>query len=176
MMEAPEKNPFAPPLADVDAGVLAPAATEYLIDADRGTRFGAALLDGLLYGAAALPGAFLTAFSGRETGLIFAYLGAFAVAIFNWVLITRTGQSIAKHWLRIRIVRMDGSPCGFVYGVVLRVWVLLAVGVALGLASGFGVLPQRAYNVLSFIDAVCIFAASRRCLHDYIAGTRVVVA
>jgi uncharacterized RDD family membrane protein YckC len=64
----------------------------------------------------------------------------------------------------IKIVKMDGSPCGFVSGVLLREIVL----------SGAGFIPFIG-KVIGLVDAVMIFGDQRRCLHDQLAGTKVVL-
>ena len=48
---------------------------------------------------------------------------ALPLSICQWTLIARTGQSLAKRWLGIRIVKVDGSPVNFASGVALRVWI-----------------------------------------------------
>src|SRR4051794_30205895 len=40
--------------------------------------------------------------------------------IYQFSLIARTGQSLGKRWLRIEIVGTDGSPPGWLRGVLLR--------------------------------------------------------
>jgi uncharacterized RDD family membrane protein YckC len=186
-------DPYAPPRADVDLGrVSMLSGTE--TPAERGTRLGAALLDGLLILCATLPGIVVMLSGGLanlRTGLLLAAIFGLGLSIVQWILIAARGQTLAKGWLRIRIVKLDGGPCGFLNGVVLRAWVpaLIAagVGMALGLGSGLELLsPQSSlyhprsqtlpFNPFWLVDALFIFGASRRCLHDLIAGTKVVVA
>jgi uncharacterized RDD family membrane protein YckC len=85
--------------------------------------------------------------------------------IYQWYLIATTGQSLAKRWLGIKIVRLDGSPVGFVNGVILRSWVV-------GALSNIPILG----TIIGLVNPLMIFGEERRCLHDHIAGTRVVVA
>mgnify|MGYP000455706027 CR=1 FL=1 len=54
-------NPYAPPTADVDQGLQLQHG-DYVL-ADRGTRLGAALIDGLLSVAAALPAGLILGFT-----------------------------------------------------------------------------------------------------------------
>ena len=81
---------------------------------------------------AVLPGALVTAFlSDRDPsilGIVLIIVPAFALTIYNWVLVHKQGQTIGKRALKIRIVKQDGSPCGFLHGVVLRDWVLHLLG------------------------------------------------
>ena len=81
------------------------------------------------------------------------------LALTQWVLLSRQGQSIGKIALGIRIERPDGSLPGFLRAVVLRDWVL-------GLFAATG--------VLALIDALFLFDEERRALHDLLADTRVV--
>ncbi|MCA9686222.1 MAG: RDD family protein [Myxococcales bacterium] len=155
-------NPYAPPQAGLEA---APWATPMLgsedILAERGTRLGAQFVDGLLYGGAMIPMVILAA-AAEEAGMVIGLLFPFALAIYQWYLITTTGQTLAKKWLGIRIVRLDGSPVDFVHGVLLRSWVMQA-------AASF--IP-----LVGLVDALLIFGDERRCLHDHLAGTKVVIA
>jgi uncharacterized RDD family membrane protein YckC len=47
---------------------------------------------------------------------------------YQWYLISTTGQSLGKRWLGVQIVRVDGSPSGLRHGVILRSWILGALG------------------------------------------------
>src|SRR5262252_9578494 len=114
--EPNEPNPFAPPASDIDAGAVTwPTQGEGEVRAERGTRLGAAILDGLLYLACAIP-AFVIVFRNIEwvrspyaiEGLMIAFM--LPLAIYQWYRTATTGQSIAKKWLRIKIVKLDGSP------------------------------------------------------------------
>jgi uncharacterized RDD family membrane protein YckC len=65
----------------------------------------------------------------------------------------------------LRVVRLDGTPVDFVSGVVLREWVVFGIGSV----PFIGMLFRLA-------DSVMIFGEDRRCLHDQIAGTKVIPA
>jgi uncharacterized RDD family membrane protein YckC len=168
-------NPYAPPLAGVD-DIAEPDAAA--VPADRGTRLGAAMLDSFLFvGAVYLP-LMVTLFStasldappeeqpGDAAGVA---LGAAVVALIGLVVWTsftlkymaRNSQSIAKKWLRIKVVRADGSPVTLGRLIMLRnvvVWILSMIPL-------FGI-----------IDALFIFGEARQCLHDKIADTIVIKA
>ncbi len=79
--------------------------------------------------------------------------------IVQWNLIATRGQTVGKMLLWIRIIRCDGGSPGFIQGVLLRNWLRLALS---------------AIPFFSLIDVMLIFTESRRCIHDYLAGTRVV--
>jgi uncharacterized RDD family membrane protein YckC len=86
-----------------------------------------------------------------------------AVAVVNWIMVVQSGQSIAKKMFGMRIVRLDGSLPGFVNGVVLRSWVPGFISLFFG-------------GLFATADALAIFGKERRCIHDHIAGTRVIDA
>ena len=91
------------------------------------------------------------------------------LALYQWALIARTGQSLGKRWTRIKIFKKDGSDVDFVSGVVMRNWILFFIPSLFTL-----VVPEVPIaNLVGFVDAVMIFGVAHRCLHDYIAGTQV---
>ena len=167
-------NPYAPPLAGVD-DISEPEADA--VPADRGTRLGAAMIDSFLFvGAVYLP-LMVTLFStasfdapSEETAdAANLALGAAVVAlvglvVWSWFTLkymARNSQSIAKKWLRIKVVRADGSPVTLGRLIMLRnvvVWILSMIPL-------FGI-----------VDALFIFGEARQCLHDKIADTIVVKA
>lgn len=82
------------------------------------------------------------------------------------ILITRTGQSIGKRLIGTRIVDANtGSRVGFWRAVVARWFVPVGLQTVPTIGGFFGL-----------ADAVTIFGSSRRCLHDFMAGTRVIQA
>ena len=166
----PEVNPYAPPAADVGALDFAQYALDDAVLAERGTRFFAHLVDQLLYLLAAIPG-FIGFFATNEATdpdtvelLVYAWIVPLLLllAAYQWYLVATTGQSLAKRWFGIRIVRMSGAPVGFLHGVVLRSWVLGAM--------------NSACSLVSLVDALAIFGQQCRCIHDHIADTKVVRA
>jgi len=162
------ENPYAPPRAKVSDVVQ---DTEELELAGRAVRLGAALLDGLVvavlvYLPLIVGGAFssvgadgMPRFSGMA-GLL-ALAGLAVWIYFTIVYVSRNGQSIAKKWLGIKVVRTDGSPAS-----LGRIWWLRNVVNGL-----LGVIP-----FYGLVDALLIFSDSRQCIHDKIADTIVVVA
>jgi uncharacterized RDD family membrane protein YckC len=151
--------------------------------AERSTRLAANFIDNAIAAVACIPGGILIGaaalqalLSGRAPSpdeisvpqlllgfglLALACVGLAIVQI--WMLIKR-GQTLGKRMLDIRIVRFsdEGNP-GFVSAVLLR-------AVVPGL---IGALPYLGM-VFTLVDICFIFRADRRCLHDHIAGTKVV--
>jgi uncharacterized RDD family membrane protein YckC len=159
-------NPFAAPRAELEAG----ASVQEAQLAERGTRLVAVLLDA----AVALPLVLiwvltLVAFKGNETatmvGMVIMVLGVLALAVYQLVLLTTKGQTLGKRWMKVRIATLDGGNPGFVKAVLLR-------GFVNGLICGVPYLGM----VYSLVDILFIFREDRRCIHDLIAGTRVVIA
>jgi len=86
--------------------------------------------------------------------------------IYNLVLLATRGQTIGKKLKGIRIVtHPDGANPGGVKTIVLR-------GIINGLSGSVPLLGP----VYSIVDICFIFREDQRCIHDLIAGTKVVVA
>ncbi len=81
------------------------------------------------------------------------------LVVGQWYLLATSGQTVGKKLLMVRIVSESGTLPGFFRAVVLRNW----VRALLSMIPFFGL-----------IDVLFIFSESRKCLHDYIAGTKVV--
>ena len=157
-------NPYAPPSG---YGYARPQQHQL---ASRGKRFLGALLDGVFHLVGAIPGAVLAMILGiggadedvvAPVAIISVGLGVFVVAVINWVLIARTGQSMAKRVLGMKIVRIDSpQPVGFVNGVALRIWVPALI--------------NQACSLFGLVNALWIFNEEQRCIHDLIASTVVI--
>ncbi len=86
--------------------------------------------------------------------------------LWQTVQLSTRGQSIGKRLVKIRIVRYhDDSNPGFVSVILAR----SVVPAALGAIPYIG-------PIFSLFDILSIFGEERRCLHDHIAGTKVVEA
>ena len=164
--------------------------------ASRLRRLGAPLLDGLVVLAIMLPGAF-TAWTHqgdpnvpiweKVTSILYTPLwpnsetlttypvykavisaistvGILSFVIFQFYLLSTKGQTVGKWVMKIRIARYaDGTNPGFVRAVLLR-YILPVI---------FGFVPiVGVFFVLA--DYLFIFGKKRRCIHDYLAGTKVV--
>ncbi len=91
-------------------------------------------------------------------------LGMLIPAIVQIVLISIRGQSLGKMMLGIQIVRyVDEENPGFLRAIVLRAFV----------PGLIGSIPYIGM-LFSLLDALFIFRADKRCLHDHIADTKVV--
>jgi uncharacterized RDD family membrane protein YckC len=165
-------NPYAPPRAAVQDIVDATASAS---PAERSTRLGAALLDGLIVmGMVYAPlvvgfvlGSVLERGESSGGGLMIlagTALGLVGFVVWCWFTVRyvkQNGQSIGKKILGIKVIRKDGAPVTLGRLFWLR-----------NLVNGLiGVIPFYA-----FIDHLFIFGDSRQCLHDKLADTLVVKA
>ncbi|AKF85009.1 hypothetical protein MFUL124B02_08405 [Myxococcus fulvus 124B02] len=90
------------------------------------------------------------------------YAPALLVLFVQASLIRGTGASLGKRLLGIRVVRRDGRPA--------EVWRIALLRNVLPLAlCGY-------CSWLGLVDALFCVGEDRRCLHDWVAGTRVVKA
>lgn len=162
-------NIYAPPEAIVDDVV--PEGEIAL--ADRGARFIAALIDGILVGALNGFLAYALGYNifappgepsvGLQVMLLLSGIGM-SLAV-NGYLLAKNGQTVGKKLMNIKIVRTDGSKATFqrIVGMrLLPVWVVSAIPI-IG-------------AVVAVVDALFIFRENRKCLHDIIADTIVVKA
>jgi uncharacterized RDD family membrane protein YckC len=165
------RTPAYPP----DASLLVPE--ELLIPeeeaplANRCKRFAARLLDVVLLVVAFLPGLLLmttaeTTAAGDAEGLAIGLgallMGGGALGLLGYqiALLSREGQTVGKRALNLRVVdHRDGSNPGFARAVLVREVLTAALG---------------AVPFFSFADALFIFGAERRCIHDHFAATKVV--
>jgi len=172
----PLPNPYEPPRAEMAEAAGAPGEVDEL--ASRWRRLGAALVDGTLL---ALAGAART-LAGDGTvqcgvqvgnpafrpddlstpGVVSTVLFLALMAVQSH-FIASGGQSIGKRVARCRIVTMSGGPASFRDAVVLRTWVPLLLP-----------LVPIVGGLVALVDVLFIFGPSKRCLHDRIAGTKVV--
>lgn len=138
--------------------------------AEPGTRLVANLVDSF---AIILPllglfflGAMIGAATGNEEGTLFVtlvLLGGLAtlgVSGYQLYLQSTLGQTLGKRMMGIKVVRTNGSPVSLGRIILLRNLVPAAINAACG--------------IFNLVDALFIFAADRRCLHDHIADTKVV--
>ena len=172
-------NPYAPPAAPTLAATGAFTGAPL---ASLGQRFGAALIDFGFFVAAYLPiilavglSAFVSAAAGQtpsdaaaaapNTGLL--ALGGFlflVLLIVNLVMLAKRGQTLGKRFVGIRIVAVDSdNHPGAVRTILLR-------SIVNGIISSVPLLG----SVYALVDICFIFREDRRCIHDLLAGTRVV--
>lgn len=141
-----------------------------------GARLGAKLLDVVIVALALFFALIVAGVLGflndranpdvKSLGLLCMLSGPIVISILQWVLIAQRGQTIGKIALGIRIVDVrSGEIPGFLQGVVLRIWLPMFIMLFVCPGVLFGI-----------IDAMMVFSADQRCLHDHMAQTRVINA
>jgi uncharacterized RDD family membrane protein YckC len=142
--------------------------------AGRGERLGAFVIDIVILVAIVLP---MMIFGGYFTGIMSGEKPAFTeqlmwsaigfgvfILVQGWPL-NNDGQTWGKKLLKMRIVDMDGRKPAFAKLILLRY----------GVSQVISLIPIGGF-IYFLVDSCFIFGAPRRCIHDYIAGTRVVMA
>ena len=162
-----DENPFAPPESDVTVDQSGDLAS-------RGVRLGGAIIDGLVAMMVMLPAMYMfgyweRAMVGEQTTsdlVLFSGLGFVAFVAAHGYLLATHGQTIGKRILGTRIVSVDD-------GSILPFWKVIT----------YGYLPVQLLSIIPVIgplfglaDSLAIFREDRRCIHDLIAGTKVIVA
>ena len=168
-------NPYQSPVEDPSAELGSDLDHGGQFLASRGARFGAALLDSVVMMVIVLPiqwaaGWFETLMrSGGEVPLDQQLMWT-AIGFVIWfciqVAFLRNGQTIGKKALGIRMVDYStGGP------------------VPLGRLVGLRYLPTQVVvsiptigPLLNLVNILFIFGGEQRCIHDLIAGTKVVQA
>jgi len=166
-----EHNPYAPPRADVRDSAPEPETGGL---ASRVLRLVGSIVDGILGLIVVAPLAYFTGYwQGAMIGEV-DYVTGYAIAVasfaafaaMNGYLLANHGQTIGKRVVGIRIVNVVDERVpklvtllGARYGLVWFVSLIPVVG-----------------GLFSLVDILLIFRADRRCVHDHIAGTKVVLA
>lgn len=166
-MNEKDENPYASPSSDV---VPDEPRTEVL--ASRWLRLFGAIIDGAIAWIVWFPLLFFTDYWARmQTGVmplndsvIFAVLGFIIFVVIHGYLLANRGQTVGKFLLGMRIVSYEDDR-------------LLLLGKLLGLRY----LPMNLITLIPFVgqflglvNALWIFTEEKRCIHDYLAGTKVV--
>ncbi len=95
--------------------------------------------------------------------VVMGLLGFLVFVTLNWYLMLRYGQTIGKRAMAIQVVDMtDEVP-------KLRTQLFLRYFPGYLMAN-----VPVAGNIYSLADALLIFGKPRRCVHDYLAGTKVI--
>jgi uncharacterized RDD family membrane protein YckC len=159
---------------------------------DRGTRTGAALINAGIYFVSMLPGSLMMSrqllaqnpelaqggfprfedidLSGFRDAVVWAWVGLLSVMFVQCLLIGFRGQNIGKMLVGARVVRVaDDGPAGFFRGAILRFMFPVMIMMVLNILFPLGLFFLA-------IDYGFMFRADGRCLHDLMAGTKVVRA
>lgn len=189
-------DPATPFSSTTPAATSAPATPAGPALADRGARLLARVIDWFIEMLCAIPGGIIlgreivkiviAASQGKEPELdqldvprlilgASVLLGAWLLllVIQVWMLATR-GQTIGKRIIGIRVVKVDGSPAGLIGAWLMREALITVIGMFAGFIPFIGpILLRPAFHIT---DWCLIFRDDQRCLHDNLAGTKVVKA
>lgn len=137
--------------------------------ASLGKRFVAFFLDRLLFTVPLIVLMFVGIFSmaGRKNSDPMIFVSGFAIGVFSFILgyviyealmLANRGQTLGKIVMRIKVVRIDGTA------------------ISAGQAWGRAVLRIVLSGILSLLNYIPAFATKEKtCIHDLVAGTRVVM-
>ncbi len=172
------QNPYQSPVAEPQ--VIGPDTTDAL--AGRFTRFASALVDGFLVMAVVFPIQLLTGFTERARegsagvveNLIMNVIGMVFFLVLHGMFLFSRGQTIGKMLTKIQIVdAKTGQIPPPLHVYVLRYLWSLPIVIVCAIIPG--PLDDMILLPIVLIDILMIFTPDRRCLHDLIAGTKVVM-
>jgi uncharacterized RDD family membrane protein YckC len=170
-MEDPNLNPYASPNAEV-----VDIKTQDVELASFGMRFLGSLIDGVIMLIVIVPIMFLTGYiniddmmRGIQPSMYeqvkMAVIGFVVLVLLQGYFLYSSGQTIAKKILGTRIVTMQNEKPDFIKLLTMRY----------GLVHLINQVPIVNF-VFSLANALCIFIGNdRRCIHDYFAGTKVIM-
>ena len=115
------------------------------------------------------PSGFALGMIGLGSVLILAYL------IFQAVLMSKTGQSLGKRLMKIKVVNEDGDNPGFAGTVAMREIVPNLVLTVVGMIPFLGIIAQLGFWIACLV-MLFLVDRDRRTLQDMIAKTYVVDA
>ena len=160
-------NPYQAPMT----ASVTPIDASHVELAGRLNRFGAAMIDGIINFVLVIPVLFMTGYFeramanavsiGESVALTAAGMVAFLV-IHGWFMANR-GQTIGKALAKIKMVDYHTGqllPLPKLIGLrYLPLWIIQSIPFV---------------GILGIVDLLFIFGQERRCVHDYIAGTKVI--
>jgi uncharacterized RDD family membrane protein YckC len=169
----PNYNPYAAPTETPAYDFAQQADPDHHVLATLGQRFAGNMIDSLVLVVPAVVAMIPLAAveksvdGGSDSGalVLMIALGLVVCVVvgLQWFMISTRGQSIGKRLVKTKIVRLDGSNPGFLYGVLLR-----------GLVGHLPAAVPLVGSLYGLADTLCIFKEDRRTLRDMIAGTRVI--
>ena len=166
-----EKNPYAAPASNLETKKDANTPAEL---ATRGARFGGAIIDAVISILVTFPLMWLTgywdsAMSGQTSMLQTIMLGVVALVMYfviHGYFLAKDGQTVGKKIVKTRIVSIESDeilPLSKIF--LLRV-------LPLNVVANLPVIG----GLLAIADALFVFRKDQRCVHDLIAGTKVIKA
>lgn len=136
--------------------------------ASKADRLIAAIIDGAIAVISLIPIFYYVGFDTIKAptltliAAMFLY-GLFITLIFHGYLLHYYGQTIGKNYMSIRIENLDGSKATLATIYLKRMLPMQLIGL----------IPSLGQFISGFVNPLFIFGKQRRCLHDYIAKTKV---
>ncbi|NKB38587.1 MAG: RDD family protein [Gammaproteobacteria bacterium] len=161
-------NIYATPVAELETT----EKKEHSDLATRSARLLGALIDGIISLVVIFPVMFITGFwekamEGSLPIIETVYLGVFGFILFivlHGYLLAKHGQTIGKKLVGTRIVSVISND-------ILPLWkVIIFRYLPITIASNIPVIGQFS----TIVDDLFIFRKNKRCIHDLIAGTKVI--
>ena len=161
-------NPYRPPATQNE---VRPAASTELRLARRFSRFAAAIVDSFflflisiaLVFVRVLLGESLVAEMDDTTTMIHGFVALAAYGLVTGYLLATRGQTVGKILVRNRIVDYNTDELVSLPKLILMRYAPFWLVVVLP----FG-------EFIALVDLLFVFGPERRCIHDYLAGTKVI--
>lgn len=164
-----KENIYATPKSELikDSGEESTLATRW-------QRLWASMLDGLVIMVLTVPAMYLSGgydgiFEGVKPSLKYTLLiGALGLIVFfiiNGNLLIKHGQTIGKKIVGIKIVDLEGNLPSLKHHLIKRYAVYFIPG-QIPVVGQF----------ISIINILFIFGKQKRCVHDFVAGTKVKIS
>lgn len=168
MSAPPSDNPYQPP----NANIISDQPQLPYERAGRGTKLLAALIDAFIGIVCSLPlwllvDDFRNIFSGQQPSIMTLALGmvyglVWFILVHGYYL-NKYGQTVGKRILGVYIAKHDSTHKADIKDILIKRVLPVTVAALIPVVGNF----------LSLIDALFIFRADRRCIHDHIASTHV---
>ncbi|GEM_PF-2313094 len=135
--------------------------------ASLGERLGGAIIDMVISVLISIPLGFFVGMEALAQPTFSLLLMSMVYSVVTYIVVhgyflINFGQTVGKHFINTRIENLDGSQSSFT-NIVVRRYLLVAVIVNIPFIGG----------IAALVDIFFVFRKDRRCVHDFIAGTRV---
>lgn len=136
--------------------------------AAKSDRLVAAIIDGVIGIISFVPVTYYVGFDPLKEpslsllGFLFIY-GFFATMVLHGYLLYYYGQTIGKNYMSIRIENLDGTKASLTTIYFKRMLPIQLISL----------IPFFGPFISSIVNPLFIFGKQRRCLHDYLAKTKV---
>jgi uncharacterized RDD family membrane protein YckC len=162
-----EGNIYSPPASAIEV------PTEDVL-ASRWARLGGAIVDTIAIMIVSGPVMYFTGFWERAMSgnvpimdtIIYGLFGMVVYLALNGYWLSKHGQTIGKKVVGIRIVSVETNEIVPLKKIFLARYLPLAICANIPLAGQF----------IAIIDSLFVFRKDKRCIHDLIAGTKVIKA